>query len=115
MGQKSRKRAVVVGAGIIGIATSKALQRRGWEVIIAERHKYTGSETSSRNSGVIHSGIYYPTGSLKSYHCVRGRQMLYKYLDERPSIVYDKCGKLIVACDSKELNELHKIKNQAEK
>ena len=109
-----KKTALIVGGGIIGIATSRVLQRNGWEVIIADRHKYIGYETSSRNSGVIHSGIYYPTNSLKSFHCVRGRNMLYQYLSERPSIIYKKCGKLIVACNENELNDLAKIKNQAE-
>ena len=110
----NKKTAVVIGGGIVGIATSRVLQKNGWEVIVAERHKYIGSETSSRNSGVIHSGIYYPTNSLKSFHCVRGRNMLYEYLSERSSIIYKKCGKLIVACDENELNDLERIKHQAE-
>jgi L-2-hydroxyglutarate oxidase LhgO len=68
--------AVVVGAGVVGLATARALALAGHEVIVLERHALIGSETSSRNSEVIHAGIYYPTGSLKAKLCVAGKWWL---------------------------------------
>lgn len=88
--------AVVVGAGVIGLAAARALALQGKEVIVLERHSYAGAETSSRNSGVIHSGIYYPTDSTKAHLCLRGRAMLYGYCTTR-NIPHKRCGKLIVA------------------
>jgi len=87
---------VVVGAGVVGLAAARALALRGHDVIVIERHSRVGEETSSRNSGVIHSGIYYPSGSLKARLCVRGRAMLYQYCMTR-DIPHRRCGKLIVA------------------
>ena len=69
---------VIVGAGVVGLAIARALALSGREVLVLERHGLIGSETSSRNSEVIHAGIYYPKGSLKAQSCVRGRQMLYR-------------------------------------
>ena len=88
--------AIVVGAGVVGLAVARALSARGLETLVIERHPRAGSETSSRNSGVIHSGIYYPPGSLKARLCVRGRDLLYGYCQER-GIAHQRCGKLIVA------------------
>ena len=88
--------ALVIGAGVVGLACAAAIARSGKSVIVAERHARAGEETSSRNSGVIHSGIYYPTASLKARLCVEGRARLYAYCEER-GITYRRCGKLVVA------------------
>lgn len=90
--------AVVIGAGVVGLAVARALAVRGIEVLVLERHARIGQETSSRNSGVIHSGIYYPVGSLKARLCVRGRELLYALSAER-GIDHRRCGKIVVAHD----------------
>jgi L-2-hydroxyglutarate oxidase LhgO len=87
---------VVIGAGVVGLAVARACAQQGWETLVLERHERPGQETTSRNSGVIHSGIYYPTGSLKARLCVRGRQRLYELCAAR-DIPHQRCGKLIVA------------------
>ncbi|MRX51295.1 FAD-dependent oxidoreductase [Paracoccus sp. S-4012] len=87
---------IVAGAGVIGLAVARLLARRGIETIIVEAADAIGTETSSRNSEVIHAGLYYPPGSLKAALCVRGRGMLYAYAAER-GIPHRRCGKLIVA------------------
>ena len=87
---------IVVGAGVVGLAVGRALAATGKDTLVMERHGRFGEETSSRNSGVVHSGIYYPTGSLKARLCVRGRELLYEYSRER-GISHRRCGKLIVA------------------
>lgn len=88
--------AVVIGAGVVGLAVGRTLAAAGLETIIVERHRRIGEETSSRNSGVVHSGIYYPAGSLKARLCVRGRELLYSYCRDR-GIAHSRCGKLILA------------------
>lgn len=88
--------AVVVGAGVIGLAVARALARRGRDVVVLEAEARIGSVTSARNSEVIHAGIYYPPGSLKARTCVAGRRALYVFLETR-GIPHRKCGKLIVA------------------
>jgi L-2-hydroxyglutarate oxidase LhgO len=88
--------AIVIGAGVVGLAVARALARQGVETIVLERHDRPGQETTSRNSGVIHSGIYYPTGSMKALLCVRGRNQLYAFCAER-GIAHNRCGKIIVA------------------
>ncbi|WP_299441930.1 NAD(P)/FAD-dependent oxidoreductase [uncultured Rhodospira sp.] len=87
---------VVIGAGVVGLAVARALALAGREVILLEAADAFGTETSSRNSEVIHAGVYYPEGSLKARLCVQGRRMLYAYLAER-GLPHDRCGKLIVA------------------
>lgn len=93
--------AVVVGAGVIGLAIARALALRDVQVVLVERETSVGHGTSSRNSEVVHAGIYYEPGSLKARLCVRGRHMLYHYCDKK-SIPYRRCGKLIVATHSGE-------------
>ncbi|MDO8904620.1 NAD(P)/FAD-dependent oxidoreductase [Hydrogenophaga sp.] len=87
---------VVVGAGVVGLAIARAFALRGREVLVLEREAGIGMGTSSRNSEVIHAGIYYLPGSLKARLCVQGKQMLYRYCQER-RIPHQQCGKLIVA------------------
>jgi L-2-hydroxyglutarate oxidase LhgO len=87
---------LVVGSGVIGLACARSLARRGREVICLDKASRIGAETSSRNSGVIHSGIYYPDKSFKSRFCVQGRKLLYDYCKER-NIPFNQCGKLVVA------------------
>ena len=87
---------VVVGAGIVGLAVARELAMQGAEVLVLERHRTPIQETSSRNSGVIHSGIYYLPGSLKARLCVHGRRLLYSYCDQH-GIPFRRCGKVIVA------------------
>ncbi|MGS5087459.1 NAD(P)/FAD-dependent oxidoreductase [Hydrogenophaga sp. A37] len=87
---------VVIGAGVVGLTVARALALAGREVMVLEREGAIGSGTSSRNSEVIHAGIYYPAGSLKARLCVEGRDRLYAYCGER-SVAHRRCGKLIVA------------------
>lgn len=93
---------VVIGAGVIGLAIARRLARAGREVVIVEAGAAIGSETSARNSEVIHAGIYYPAGSLKARLCVAGRAALYRYC-ERRGVPKRRCGKLIVAADEPQL------------
>ena len=89
-------RTIVIGAGVVGLAIARALARGGDEVLILEAEEAFGLHTSSRNSGVIHGGIYYPKGSLKARLCVEGKAMLYDFCATR-AVDYANCGKLIVA------------------
>ena len=88
---------VVIGAGVVGLAVAAELAKKGREVLVLEQHDAIGTETSSRNSEVIHAGIYYPKDSLKAQMCVRGKELLYAYCEDR-KIPYRRCGKIIVAC-----------------
>ena len=103
---------VVIGAGVVGLAVARALALAGREVLVLEAADAIGTETSSRNSEVIHAGIYYPTGTLKAKLCVAGRDYLYRYAAER-GIEHKRCGKLIVATSEHELPQLQKIHDQA--
>lgn len=96
---------VVIGAGVIGLAVARALALAGREVLILEAEARFGTQTSSRNSEVIHAGLYYPPGSLKARLCVAGRERLYRYCVER-GIAHRPLGKLLVACDAAELPAL---------
>ncbi len=104
--------AVVVGAGAVGLATGYALSRRGLSVIVLEAEGHIGQGVSSRNSEVVHGGLYYPTGSLKARLCVEGRRKLYHFLDAH-HVAYDRCGKLVVATTADEIPGLEKILAQA--
>src|SRR5438552_8472516 len=103
---------VVVGAGVVGLAVARALALAGLEVMVLEREYGIGFETSSRNSEVIHAGIYYPQGSLKARSCVAGRAMLYAYCAAR-GVPHKRLGKLIVACEESELALLEGIRLRA--
>lgn len=99
---------VIVGAGVVGLSLARALAMKGHEVLLLERHGGIGNETSSRNSGVIHAGMYYPQGSLKARLCVAGREMLYSFCDEK-GVGIKKTGKLIVATDEGQRGALQAI------
>ncbi len=103
---------IVVGAGVVGLATARALALAGREVFVLEAADAIGTETSSRNSEVIHAGIYYPDGSLKARLCRRGRDLLYAYLAER-GIPHRRCGKLVVASATGELARLDQVELRA--
>jgi L-2-hydroxyglutarate oxidase LhgO len=103
--------AVVVGAGAVGLACGYALAQRGLSVVVLEGERGIGSGVSSRNSEVIHAGLYYPTGSLKARLCVEGRRRLYTFLDDH-HVPYDRCGKLVVATEPAEIVRLEAIAEQ---
>jgi L-2-hydroxyglutarate oxidase LhgO len=111
-GAMDRVDAVVVGAGVVGLAVARALALQGRDVVVLEAQDAIGTETSSRNSEVIHAGLYYPTGTLKAALCVQGRERLYAYCAER-GIAHRRCGKLIVATDDAQLPSLHALRRQA--
>jgi L-2-hydroxyglutarate oxidase LhgO len=104
---------IVAGAGVVGLAVARALAMSGREVIVLESAEGIGTETSSRNSEVIHAGIYYPANSLMARFCVAGRRVLYPYCIEK-HIPHRNCGKLIVATNEREDAMLAGIKVRAE-
>ncbi len=104
---------VVVGGGVIGLAVGRALARRGVEVLVLESAGAIGTGASSRNSEVIHSGLYYPTGSLKARLCVAGRDLLYRYCETK-GIAHRRLGKLIVATTGDEVAVLETYLARAE-
>jgi L-2-hydroxyglutarate oxidase LhgO len=104
--------AVVIGAGVVGLACAAELAQAGLETVLLEATDGIGTGCSSRNSEVIHAGIYYPTNSLKHRFCIEGRRRLYPYLDTR-GVPHRKCGKLIVATSDAETGQLEGIFNQA--
>jgi L-2-hydroxyglutarate oxidase LhgO len=104
---------LVVGAGIIGLAVARALARAGREVIVVERESGIGAGVSSRNSEVIHAGIYYRTGLDKTRLCVDGKAMLYAFCQEF-GVPHKRCGKLLVAVNAGEVDKLTALKTQAE-
>src|SRR5690242_7953575 len=113
MYDESHLDAVVIGAGVVGLAIARALALAGREVIVLEDEAAIGMHTSSRNSEVIHAGIYYPTGSLKARLCVAGRVALYDYC-ARKGIAHQRIGKLLVATTENEVKTLAGYKAQAE-
>jgi L-2-hydroxyglutarate oxidase LhgO len=104
---------LVVGAGVIGLAVARAAALRGHDVIVAEATAGIGNGISSRNSEVVHAGIYYPTGSLRARHSTRGRRMLYQFCAAH-GIAHKKCGKLIVATDNAELAKVEAMMAQGQ-
>lgn len=103
---------VVVGAGVVGLAVARALALQGREVMVLEAADAIGTGTSSRNSEVIHAGLYYATGSLKARLCVQGRELLYAYCAER-GVPHRRCGKLIVATSPDQIPALQGIEARA--
>ena len=108
------KSAIVIGAGVVGLACARELSKKGHEVFIAEQESYIATQTSARNSGVIHAGIYYPAESLKAKLCIRGKQLLYEYC-EQFGVPYSRTKKMIVATTSEETQILLKLKDTAAK
>src|SRR5438309_6618972 len=104
---------LVVGAGVVGLAVARAAARNGHEVIVAEATKGIGNGVSSRNSEVIHGGMYYPTGSLRAVHCPRGRRLMYEFCASH-GVPHRKCGKLIVATNAAEASKIAAIQQQGE-
>lgn len=103
---------VVIGAGVTGLASARAIAERGLSVAVLERHPRPGQDTSTHNSGVIHAGIYYPPGTLKAKLCVEGRRLLYEFC-ERHGVPHERCGKLIVAADEPDVAELEALQKRA--
>jgi len=103
----------IVGAGVVGLAIAAELAEEGLDSAVVERHDSFGRECSSRNSEVVHAGIYYPRGSRKASLCVEGRRELYRLLEER-GIPFRKTGKLIVAWDRSQVPTLEKLKAQGD-
>ena len=103
---------VVIGAGVVGLAVARALALQGREVLVLEAANAIGTRASSRNSEVIHAGIYYPQGSLKARLCVQGKDMLYAYCAER-GVEHKRCGKLIVATSDVQVAQLEATRVRA--
>lgn len=104
---------VVVGAGVVGLAVARALALAGYEVIVLESADAIGTGTSSRNSEVIHAGIYYPSGSLKAQLCVEGNRRLYEFCESH-GVAHKRCGKLLVATNEAQMDKLRALAAQAE-
>ena len=103
---------VVIGGGAVGLAVARSLALAGQEVTLLEQHERLGTETSSRNSEVIHAGLYYPPGSLQARLCVAGKLLLYPFLSEH-GVPHERLGKLLVATDASQLPELANYKSRA--
>jgi L-2-hydroxyglutarate oxidase LhgO len=103
---------VVIGAGVVGLSVARALARKGREVIVLEAAEQIISGASSRNSGVIHAGLYYSPGSLKASLCLRGKELLYQYLGDR-DLPHRRIGKLVVANGDEQLARLQRIQANA--
>ncbi len=103
---------IVIGAGVVGLAVARALAQRGQDVMVLEQHDIIGSETSSRNSEVIHAGIYYPPGSLRAKLCVEGKHMLYQFCQEN-GVAHQPITKLLVATSEAQLPKLKAIQETA--
>ncbi|MEO7272342.1 MAG: NAD(P)/FAD-dependent oxidoreductase [Vicinamibacterales bacterium] len=99
---------VVIGAGVTGLAAALAIASRGHSTAVVEQHARAGMETSTHNSGVIHAGLYYPTGTLKAELCVEGASRLYRFCAEH-GVPHDRCGKLVVAVEDHEIPTIEAI------
>ncbi len=104
---------LVIGAGVVGLAVARAAARKGYEVVVAEAANAIGTGISSRNSEVIHGGMYYATGTLRGRHCVRGRRWLYEFCASH-GVPHRKCGKLVVATNQAELDKIGQIEKQGQ-
>jgi L-2-hydroxyglutarate oxidase LhgO len=104
---------LVIGAGVVGLAVARAAALAGHDVVVAEATLGIGTGVSSRNSEVIHAGLYYPTGSRRAYHCPRGRRMLYDFCRSH-GVPHRKCGKLVVATQAGQIERLEAILKQAQ-
>lgn len=112
--EKNDVNIAIIGAGVVGLAIAYQLSKKHDNIFVVEKNNIFGEETSSRSSEVVHSGIYYPSDSLKTKLCIKGRELLYAFCDEN-DVSYNKCGKLIIATSKDELEQLDRIKNQASK
>jgi L-2-hydroxyglutarate oxidase LhgO len=104
---------VVIGAGVVGLAIARAAAMAGREVIVLEAAEAIGTHTSSRNSEVIHAGLYYPKGSLKARFCVEGKELLYRFCAER-GVAHQRIGKVVVAADESEMGAVKSYVAKAE-
>ena len=109
-----RVETVVIGAGVVGLAISRELSKINGEILVLESEKDFGQHTSSRNSGVIHAGIYYPEKSLKSKFCIEGNILLYKYC-KKYNIPHRNTKKILVASSLEQIQIIDQIKINAEK
>ncbi len=107
-----RVECIVVGAGVVGLAVARALASKGAEVIVLEAESHVGTGVSSRNSGVIHAGIYYEKDSLKARVCVQGKHALYRFCEEH-GVSHARIGKLIVATDDAQIPALGQLRERA--
>lgn len=105
---------LIIGAGVVGLAIAQKLSQTTSDLVLVEKEGKFGQHTSSRNSEIIHSGIYYPQNSLKATLCIKGNQMLYDFL-KKYKINYQECGKIVAAVNSDEMNALLKLKKNGEK
>jgi L-2-hydroxyglutarate oxidase LhgO len=105
---------IVIGGGVIGLSIARELSSSGKEIIVLEKNERAGDVTSSRNSGVIHAGIYYPENFFKTKLCVEGNKLIYAYAKEK-KINHKKYGKYIIASNKKELSNLEAILTQGQK
>src|SRR3977135_2709759 len=106
-------RSVVVGGGIVGLATAVAMAERGHPPIVLEAEDRLAAHQSGHNSGVIHSGLYYKPGSLKAALCVEGARDLYRFCAEE-GIAHQQCGKLVVATQPEELPRLDELERRGQ-
>ena len=105
---------IVIGGGVIGLSIARELSLSGKETIVLEKNERAGDVTSSRNSGVIHAGIYYPENFLKTKLCVEGNKLIYQYAKEK-KINHKKYGKFIISANKRDLSNLESILIQGKK